>query len=238
MDFVRFIQVYIAQGFIGVFFLFLVYKILKRGSHRLNKVFSAFYVTSSTGIFLNFIYAPLTFEGLELLVLILNFLTNYLVAFSIIFLVVFQLIILKSEKVIDKDKQKYIIIGYGVILAVLIIFLFFPEMGVKLDSSTDWKPVWFAPFYFYMISALTICTFLPVVVIGLQIYRSFQDKRLKEKWRYYMLGTIFLFAFLYGIFTANFLNIPIFRTIWALASLFLTIVGGYLLYYGVGRQIE
>jgi hypothetical protein len=238
LDFIRIIQVYIAQGFIGIFFLFLAYKILKRGAHRLNKIFSLFYITSTSGLLINFIYAPLSIEGLELIVLILNFLTNYIVAFSTIFLVFFELILLKSEKVITKEKQIYIIVGYAVILAGLAIFLFFPNMGVKIDSTTEWKPVWHAPFYLYMMGVLTLFTFIPVVYFGWQIYTDFEDLTLKQKWRYYMLGIVFLFGFVYGTFTANFLNIPLFRTIWAITSLFLTIIGGYLLYYGVGRQIE
>ncbi len=43
---------------------------------------------------------------------------------------------------------------------------------------------------------------------------------------------------MYGIFISNFLNDPTFRLIMGAIGLLLAIAGGYLMYNGVGRQLE
>ena len=44
--------------------------------------------------------------------------------------------------------------------------------------------------------------------------------------------------FMYGIFISNTLNNPTFRIVIVGAGLILDLIGAYLMYFGVGRQIE
>ena len=60
MDLTRIIQVYIAQGIICVYFLFLAYKVLSHNKQHLNIVLNCSYITVAIGLIINFIYAPLT----------------------------------------------------------------------------------------------------------------------------------------------------------------------------------
>lgn len=230
----RIITIYIAQGLVFAFFLFLSIKILKRDRKRLNIIFSGFYISPVIGLFINFIYGPLTNEPL---VLVLNFLTNFGIFYAPIFLVVFNLILLKSEKVITSNKQLLILILYAIALFCMIIFLFIPEFGVTLNESTDWSPKWSFPFFIYLLIIESIAV-IPVLFLALQIYRKFEDKTLKKKWKFFILGFCALAIFMYGIFVSNYLNISIFRTIMGVIGLILAIIGGYLMYFGVGRQIE
>ena len=43
---------------------------------------------------------------------------------------------------------------------------------------------------------------------------------------------------MYGIFVSNFLNDPTFRLGMGAIGIILAVVGGYLMYTGVGRQLE
>ena len=229
----RIITIYVAQGVIFAFFLFLAIKILKRDRKRLNVIFAGFYISPVFGMFVNFIYGPMTDVNL---VLVLNFVTNFGIFYSPIFLVVFDLILLKSEKVITTTKQTLIFLAYGIALFSMVFFLFIPGAGVTLNAN--WSPVWSLPFFIYVISVVSIGAVIPFLYLSLQIYKKFEDDLLKKKWKFFIYGFFCLLVFLYGIFISNTLNIDIFRTLLGLVGLILAIIAGYLMYSGVGRQLE
>jgi hypothetical protein len=229
----RFITIYIAQGFIFVFFLFLAIKILKRDRKRLNIIFSGFYISPVIGFFVNFIYGLMTDVNL---VLILNFVTNFGIYYSAIFLVVFDLILLKSEKVITSTKQILILVGYGIAMFCMIFFLFIPGAGVTLNAN--WSPVWALPFFIYVVLVVSIGAVIPFLYLSFQIYKKFEDDLLKKKWKFFIYGFCCLIIFMYGIFVSNTLDIDLFRTLLGIIGLILAVTGGYLMYNGVGRQLE
>jgi len=232
MSTTRIITVYAAQGFMCLFFLFLAFKILKRDRKRLNVIFSGFYISPAIGFIINFIYAPLTDVSV---VLMLNFLTNFFIFYSSIFIVVFNLILLKSKKAITTRKQLTILILYGIAMFSMIWFLFYPGFGVTFNEN--WSPIWSVPFFLYVVVIETIGIF-PALYLSFQIYKKFEDEILKKKWKFFIFGLCSILIFMYGIFISNTLNIDIFRTVIGLVGLILALVGAYMMYYGVGRQIE
>lgn len=233
----RIITVYLVQGLLFAFFLLLAIKILKRDRKRLNVIFSGFYLSAAIGLFVNFIYAPLEDTAFETVVLILNFITNFGTFYSPIFLVVFNLILLKSEKVITTTKQVMVLIIYGIAMFCMVFFIFVPGFGVTLNVSTNWTPVWSMPFFIYVLIIETLAV-VPLLYLSIQIYSKFEDINLKKKWRLFIYGLCALIIFMYGIFVSNWLNVPNFRLIMGIIGLILAIASGYLIYSGVGRQIE
>ena len=229
---IRFFTIYVAQGFMCLFFLFLAFKILRRDRKRLNVIFSGFYLSSVIGFIINFIYAPLT-EGS--VVLMLNFLTNFFIFYSSIFIVVFNLILLKSEKAITTRKQLIILIVYGIAMFSMIGFLFYPGYGVTFNEN--WSPIWSLPFFLYLVAIETIGV-IPALYLSFQIYKKFEDEVIKKKWKFFIFGLCSVIIFMYGIFISNNLNIPTFRTVIGVVGLVLALLGAYMMYYGVGRQIE
>ncbi|TXT61422.1 MAG: conserved membrane protein of unknown function [Promethearchaeota archaeon] len=236
IDLFRFLQIYVIQGFLLAIFLYLAYKILRYKKKRLNRVFSRFYISSSIGVLINFIYAPLQIQGFETVVLILNFLTNFFIVYSLTFFLIFLLILLRSEKFLTVRKELIIEIVYGIIFFSLIFFL--PFGGVKIDASTNWKPVYSLPFYLYLTIILIIFMIIPILYVSFKIYNDFTDELLKKKWQYFLFGIISLIVFMFGTFTANFLNIEAFRSAWSIIAGILVLLGSYLVYYGVGKQIK
>ncbi|MBY9020688.1 MAG: hypothetical protein KGD67_06505 [Candidatus Lokiarchaeota archaeon] len=231
----RIITVYIAQGVILVVFLYLALRILLRDRKRLNVIFAGLYISPAIGVLINFFYAPLTDESI---VLILNFVTNFGIFYSPIFIVVFDLMLLKSEKVISTGKQLIILILYGIALFSMLFFLFIPGFGVTIGPATSWSPVWSLPFFLYVTLVETIGAVIPSLYFSLQIYKKFEDEMLKKKWKSFIYGIIALLTFMYGIFVSNLLGHPTFRLIIGVVGLILAIVGGFLMYFGVGKQIE
>ena len=231
----RFLTVYIAQGVILVAFLYLAIKILRRDRKRLNVIFAGLYISPAIGLLINFIYAPLTDE---FIVLLLNFFTNFGIFYAPIFVVVFDLMLLKSEKVISTSKQLIILIIYGIAMFGMIFFLFIPGYGVTINLGTGWSPVWSLPFFIYVASVETIGALIPTLYFSFQIYKKFEDEMLKKKWRSFIFGFIALMTFMYAIFISNLLGNPTFRLIIGVMGLILAILGGFLMYSGVGKQIE
>jgi hypothetical protein len=167
----------------------------------------------------------------------MNFFTNFGSIYAPIFVVVFDLILLKSEKIISTSKQLAILIGYGIVVLCMGIFLFFPGYGIAIGPP-NWTPVWSIPIFLYVVLSLTCCATIPGLYFSIKIYQKFEDAQLKKKWRFFIYGYIALMTFMYAIFISNILNDTTFRLIAGVLGLGLALLGGFLMYYGVGRQIE
>ncbi|MHA2038899.1 MAG: hypothetical protein ACXACX_20160 [Candidatus Hodarchaeales archaeon] len=231
----RVITIYVAQMLVCVWFAYLAYRILKRDRKRLNIIFAGFYLSGVIGNIFNFIYGPIPVVEV---VLVLNYLTNFGLFYAPIFLVVFDLMLLKSEKIIDTTKQLLILIGYGIAMFCMIFFVITPGWGVTLDASTNWSPVWALPFFLYLICVESIFAVGPVLYLSFKVYNKFEDEQLKKKWKHFIYGFCALIVFLYAIFISNYLNISMVRTVAVGIGIICAIVGGYLMYDGVGRQLE
>ena len=230
----RFLTVYITQGLMCFYFAFLAYKILKRDRKRLNLIFTGFYICNVISLCINFIYAPITDANI---VLIMHSITTFFAFYSPIFVLLFELMVLKPEKIINPNKQKVILIGYGVVLFGMIFFLLIEDWGVKIGPP-DWTPHWMIPFFLYLVIIVSSCVVGPSFYIAYKIFKKFNDDQLKRKWKFFIFGLGEFYACAYGIFISNVLNIPIFRTVIGIIDLILIISGGYLMYVGVGRQLE
>ncbi|UCC18562.1 MAG: hypothetical protein JSV62_10675 [Promethearchaeota archaeon] len=233
-DPIRVLTIYVAQGLVLVTFAYLAFRILKRDRKRLNLIFSGFYISATIGIIFNWIYGPIA--NLEV-VLILNYFTNFGVFYSPIFFVVFDLILLKSEKVITTTKQVLILLGFGIYMFCMIFFVL-AGVGWGVSFNADWAPVWELPFFLYLTLGETFFAIGPLLYLSFQIYNKFEDEQLKKKWKYFILGVCAMIGFMYGIFFSNFLDIKMVRTLMGAIGVILAIIGGYLMYNGVGRQLS
>ena len=238
-DIIRILQVYLVQGLVFLFFVSLSIIILKRDKKRLNKVFSGFYILVSLGLFFNFIYTPMRSDDLVIIIEILNFITNYCLLLGPIFLVIFQLILLKSEKIITGKKQTIIFVSYSIVLLSMIGFMFGEETGVDI-SGPNWVPIYHLPIYIYLMVVHSISSTIPTIFLSTMIYRKLEDTALRNKWRFFMVGIHSLNIFMYGTYSSYILEVvlPGFRFGWSIVGLILVVTGGYMLFYGVGRQLR
>jgi len=232
----RIITIYGAQGLVFAWFAYLAYRILKRDRKRLNLIFAGFYLSVVVGTIFNFIYGPIANEQV---VVLLNYFTNFGAFYAPIFFIVFNLILLKSEKIITPTKQYIIFIGYGIYMFCMIFFVLAgPGWGVELNATTNWSPVWHLPFFLYVFLGVTIFTIIPLLYLSFQVYKKFEDEQLKKKWKFFIYGVIALMIFMYTIFFSNFLNDATVRILIGPIGVILALIGGYLMYIGVGRQLE
>jgi hypothetical protein len=181
---------------------------------------------------------PIRSDDLVFVIEILNFMTNYCLMLGPFFLVVFQIILLKSEKVITNKKQLFLIGLYAVILLSMIGFLFGTETGVDINSGTNWIPIYNAPIYLFLVLVHSFGSTIPTIYLSTKIYRKLEDQILKRKWEFFMIGIHSLNFFMYGTFTSYILRSSIFRFIWSIIGLIIVLAGAYMVFYGVGRQLE
>jgi len=231
----RILTVYGAQGVILAVFFYLAIRILLRDRKRLNVIFAGLYLSPAIGILFNWIYAPLTDVPI---VQLFNFFTNFGTIYAPIFIVVFDLILLKSEKIISTSKQLAILIAYGIVVLCMGFFLLIPGFGVTINAGTDWTPVWSIPFFVYVVLVLTCCATIPALYFSIKIYQKFEDEVLKKRWRFFIYGFIALMTFMYAIFVSNTLANADFRLIIGVIGIILALLGAFLMYFGVGKQIE
>jgi len=237
MSLTRILQVYIIQGAVCLFFFFIGYKIIKRNrKKRLNQIFALYFLIVAASLVINFFYAPIEDPNLQELARILNIFTIYFIVLSMAFLLIFIMIVNKSEKIINTRKQILIIIIYAAILSVL---FFIPEpYGAKVEilpDGTQLAPVWGLVFVIYTLTIIGITigiTYRLCVVV----FFKFEDKSLQKKWRFFTLGMCFFWYVAIGTCINNFLNNETFRLIFGLTGIVI-VVGAYLVYYGVGKQV-
>lgn len=234
MTLTRFITVYVVQGLMCAYFAYIAIQILRRDTKRLNLIFSGFYICNVIALLVNFIYAPITEANI---VLIMHVITTFFAFYSPIFILIFELMLKNPENMFKTKKQLSILIGYAGVLLFMLVFLFIDDWGVEI-VPIELIPHWMMPFFIYLVSIVSICVVGPSFFISYQIYKKFDDNLLKKKWKYFIVGLGAFYACAYGIFISNFLNISIFRTIIGFTDLILIISGGYLMYIGVGRQLE
>jgi len=228
----RAVTVYGAQMLVCLWDAYLAYRILKRDRKRLNIIFAGFYLFGVIGLIFNFIYAPLPIGPV---VFVLNFFTNFFLFYSPIFFVVFELMLLKSEKYINTTKQLLILIGYGIFMFCMICFAY-PGWGLTFNAND--QPKWELAFFLYLIIGESIFAVGPVFYLSFRAYYKFEDEQLKKKWKNFIYGFGAYMIFLYTIFISNKLDDPNFRIIAGITGLICAIVGGYLMYIGVTRQLE
>jgi len=229
MDISRFIQVFVVQGSFGLFFLLMAFRVLRREAKGLNNILASFYILTGVGVIINIIYVNIFIESV---VLILHFLTYFLLCTSLIFLLLFILILYKSENVINVKIKLLLIIIFSILLLIL---WFFPG-GMTINDTTNWKPEWSVPFLVYSYIVCTTVVIGPSIFYSLKMYQRIEDNELKKKWKYFILGIISYFLLYYGTSLSNTLADPNFRFIWSILSL-PTLVALYFIYYGVAKQL-
>ena len=150
-----------------------------------------------------------------------------------IFLLTFVIILIKPKQKFSMDLQFLMIIIYGFLLLGLLLI---PD-GITINASTNWKPEWSWMFFLYSVIVCSVLVILPSVYYSIKIYIKFESDDLKTKWRFFLIGICAYFFLYYGTSISNTLNNDTFRFLWSLISL-PTLISLYLIYYGIGRQLE
>lgn len=221
------------QPIISIIFLLLAYRILKRRTTNITLILSIFYILVGIGFIFDVIYLLLTTIWTTQFLSIFYFITYYLIIFPEILIVIFIKNILKIELFSSFKKDLIIIIFYG----ILGFMLHMLPGGITVNKETNWTPVFSWAYLILLYIYFTIMVFIPTMIFSVKLYNKFEDKNLKKKLKFFIIGIISIFTTLYGAALFNTWQNPIFKTIWSVLSLILTIPSGFLIYYGIGQNL-
>jgi len=229
IDWIRLLFIFILHPYLGLLFIILAYKVLKRKKSRASITLSIFYVIAGAGLILNFIQFLARLAEIEIIIYLLYFLSSFLIIFSSIFILIFINIILK----VDFTNKKYILIVFFYAIGCILLH-FFPG-GITFNEY--WAPVYSWTFFIVANIFLTIFIALPIIFYSLKLSRTFTSQDLKRRLRFFLLGITALIFEFYGAILFNTWQEPIFRFIYGLLAIFLFILSGLLIYYGIGRML-
>ncbi|MFW9938439.1 MAG: hypothetical protein ACFFD5_12380, partial [Candidatus Thorarchaeota archaeon] len=81
------------------------------------------------------------------------------------------------------------------------------------------------------------------IFLSVKLYHTFTDKRLKKKFRLFLLGIIGMFSAFYGLILYNtsvlfeVIILENFKSIWTVLVFCIVIPSGLLIYYGIGQNL-
>ncbi len=184
---------------------------------------------------INFIYGFISNPSLQSLVSFLNVLTIFLITFGTGFLLLFIIMIYRPGFMSTIKSQILFLILYGTIL----IGIFFIPNGSEvriLKDGTQLSPVWNYPFTLYISIHLT-SSLLILLILSFKTYKKFENEILARRLKYFDIGILIYYYIALGAAINNFLDIPIFRIIYAISSL-ITFAGVLFLYYSIGTNVN
>lgn len=226
---IRLIFIFLFYPFIAIFFLILIYKVLKRKRNRLSITLSMFFIIEDAGLILNFVYLLIEINKEEIILYLLYFSSSIFVLFAPIFILVFINLLLKID---FTNKNYFIIIFFYAIGCILVHFI---PRGITF--SEDWTPIYSLTFFIVILIFITLVIVVPTIFYSIRLLHKFTDRDLKKRIKMFLLGITEILFLLYGVVLFNTWQEPIFKYIYSIFVIFLLISSGLLIYYGIAKTL-
>jgi len=221
--------------FISIVFLYLGYKLLRRSRSRLSLTLSIFYILLGFSTLTNVAFLLLTPTQLDILLYILYFFISFTTIFGFIFILIFIHNLLKIESIYSFKKYLLIIIIYGLCCFFLLIGV--PE-GITISDETNWTPVYSWNFLIAVYIFFTLSITITTLIYSIKLYNKFEDKNLKKKLRFFILGIFGMTIMFYGVVLFNTWNENVtFKSLWSILVIFIMVPSAYLIFYGIGQNL-
>ena len=232
-DINRILLIFIPQLILAGLFLFLAIKLLKRNQQRPTLTLGMLYIFPASGLIFNAIHVVLAEFQPEndVLLLVIYFLSYFLILFSPVFILTFIISILRLGDVFTIKKQLIITLIYG----FLVFILFFTPNGITF--SEQWRPIYSWGFLTLVYISLTVFIVLPTLWYSRRLIKTFQDKILKRKLITFIIGIIGLLFTIYGMVLYITWQDSLFSSLWSVLTTFIVIPSAIFIYYGIGREL-
>lgn len=230
VDWSRLIAVYVGYGITIPIYSYLFYKILKR--KKKNKValsLNAYFFLAIFGFVLNLIYLPLQVNPIAA---ILYKISAFCVLFAVFFL---PFALVNLDKELNFRKSLLLALLY---IAIIILVLSIPN-SIKYEQTTNWRPKYswqfFIATYIYIIGGAII----PSIFLLWKLLKTIARDKLKRKIQIFFIGELLaMWLVLFGIVLANTWENETYRIIYSLISVPLAIINAWLIYYGLGKELD
>ncbi|TFF94104.1 MAG: hypothetical protein EU543_02045 [Promethearchaeota archaeon] len=228
-DWTRIYFVFIFQLGMGIIFLVLSYKVLKRKFIQTSLYLGIFFIIES---FLALNNAVIVLLEFSYLVLFLYYLSVFLFYFGVIFYLIFLLNFFKEEMKITNIRLVILIFFY----AIFILFLIFFPKGIKFNLGNGWRPKWSWPFLIVNYLFLSFFYMIPISLLSYKLYGHIEYFSLKKRVRNTLIGTFGLLIQSYGLVLYNTWENQIFRLTWSIFTV-INLASAILVYLGIGKDM-
>ncbi len=127
-------------------------------------------------------------------------------------------------------RQNLFILTYAIInLLVLTI--------PGLITFNEGVPAYSWVFLTFIYIIFTLGTVIPTIIFSIKLFNTFEDRTLKRKFKFFIIGVIGMCFAFYGLMLYNTWSDSIFRTIWSFLVFFIVIPSILLIYYGIGQNL-
>lgn len=226
---IRLIFIFIFYPFVTIFFLILVYKVLKRKRNRLSITLSMVFIIENAGLILNFVYLLIEINKAEIILYLLYFSSSIFVLFAPIFIFIFINILLR----VDFSNKKYFIIVFSYAIGCILIHL----IPGGITFSENWTPIYSLTFFIVALVFITLAIVVPMILYSMRLYHNFIDRDLKRRVKMFLVGITEMISLLYGVILFNTWQDPIFKNIYSILVIFLLVSSGLLIYYGIAKTM-
>jgi hypothetical protein len=233
-DIDRLLLIFISQLILAGLFLFLAIKLLRRNQQRPTLTLGMLYIFPASGLIFNAIHVVLAeFQPEnEVLLLVIYFLSYFLMLFSPVFILTFVISILRLGDVFTIKKQLIITLIYGFIVFII----FFTPNGITFNEK--WRPIYSWFFLTIVYITLTAYIVLPTLWYSRRLIKTFKDKILKRKLITFLTGIFGILFSIYGSILYITWQDSLFSSLWSIITTFIIIPSaGIFIYYGIGREL-
>ena len=229
----EFLTVYVAFGTIILVSMYFAYKVLKQERKWINYQFSGVLISVSIGLTISLITRPIA----DILIKEISFkFTIFFLVYGPVFMLTFCISFfnsIKGKEIISRKKQGVILLLFGILLS----FTFLIQKGITVlpDGLISMS----FPYYLYILLVLSIGIVIPLYYLALGvIYKHLENERLKKKWKIFIVGVSILLSEVYSVLTSNTFFNPVLFSILLFVNFIFSLVGAYLIYYGVGKEFK
>jgi len=231
----RIIIVFIAQLWPIIYSSYFAYKLLNRGKNRATYTLSGIFISLAVTFFIATLsvllsYTPFAY-GFYITSIYLFFFTHSL-------FVIFTWVLIRLGEKSPTWKFHLGITFYGII-STYVFWIGFYLIGIRLDSSTGWTPIYSRFFFIISWAFLFIFVIIPQILLSFKLLKVFEGIILKRRINLFIVSVFLELIVVFSLFLYNFLvENEMYRTIYSFTIPVIGTIAAFLIYKSFGKELE
>ncbi|MBD3199992.1 MAG: hypothetical protein GF316_08250 [Candidatus Lokiarchaeota archaeon] len=109
--------------------------------------------------------------------------------------------------------------------------------GIEIEHENNWVPIYSWNLLIATYLLISVFILAPSIYLSIKLFHYFEDKILKVKFVYFIIGVFLLYLALYGAILYNTWQDNSLRSIWPIFSMIFLLSSSLLIYYGIGQDL-
>jgi len=231
----RIIIVLIAQLWPIIYSSYFAYKLLHRGKNRATYTLSGFFILLALTFFIATLSVLLSYTPFAYAFYITSI---YFFFFTHSLFVIFTWVLVKLDEKAPVWKFHLGITFYGII-STYVFWIGFYLNGIRLDSGTNWTPIYSCFFFIISWAFLFIFVIIPQILLSFKLLKVFEGIILKRRINLFIVSVFLELIVVFSLFLYNFLvENEVYRFFYNITIPLLGTIAAFLIYKGFGKELE